>query len=299
MCYQQTGSSLNRRNAYSVSRKRATRCERYSIQQNASDAFSFGLKIQFVSVTTKRSFKSYLPAEHGAWFITLEPILLGMIVTPSWAGLYIGLAMYGILFLRQPLLKWKHQRRWSDILWMSGFVIVCFLSAIAISTWQIVLFLVPCVFFGTIALGLEMMGQRRSLLAEILATLSVGAAASMIGLGGKLSLQTSLLLWLIVLLRLLPTMLTVRMILRIKHQQPHHPVLSYVSHIIAVTTVSYLVWQTIVPMGVGFIIVLLSLRGIWLLVHPPLQANPKQIGVQEAVIAIASIFILGILLRSS
>ena len=33
-----------------------------------------------------------LPDEHGGWGLTAEPVLLGLLVAPSWAGLAIGAA---------------------------------------------------------------------------------------------------------------------------------------------------------------------------------------------------------------
>lgn len=44
-----------------------------------------------------------LPAEHGGWGLTLEPVLLGLVVAPSWAGLCIGLAALLTFLLRTPL----------------------------------------------------------------------------------------------------------------------------------------------------------------------------------------------------
>lgn len=33
-----------------------------------------------------------VPSEHGGWGLTFEPVLLGLIVAPSWAGVAIGVA---------------------------------------------------------------------------------------------------------------------------------------------------------------------------------------------------------------
>lgn len=44
-----------------------------------------------------------LPAEHGGWGLTLEPVLLGLLVAPSWAGLCIGVAALLTFLLRTPL----------------------------------------------------------------------------------------------------------------------------------------------------------------------------------------------------
>lgn len=56
-----------------------------------------------------------VPDEHGGWGLTLEPVLLGLLVAPSWAGLAVGLAAFVAFFVRTPLKvvlvdRWRH--RW-------------------------------------------------------------------------------------------------------------------------------------------------------------------------------------------
>ena len=42
------------------------------------------------------------PTEHGGWGLTLEPILLGMLVAPTWAGALLSLAVFIAFLARQP-----------------------------------------------------------------------------------------------------------------------------------------------------------------------------------------------------
>ncbi|HRO23471.1 MAG TPA: YwiC-like family protein, partial [Promineifilum sp.] len=45
--------------------------------------------------TRSVSFKSVaLPAEHGSWSLVSEPIVLGMLVAPTWAGLALVIAAF-------------------------------------------------------------------------------------------------------------------------------------------------------------------------------------------------------------
>lgn len=44
-----------------------------------------------------------VPAEHGGWGLTLEPVLLGLVITFSWSGLAIGLAAFVAFLVRTPL----------------------------------------------------------------------------------------------------------------------------------------------------------------------------------------------------
>jgi hypothetical protein len=44
-----------------------------------------------------------LPSEHGGWGLTLEPVLLGLLLARSWAGLAIGGAAFVAFLVRTPL----------------------------------------------------------------------------------------------------------------------------------------------------------------------------------------------------
>ncbi len=44
-----------------------------------------------------------MPTEHGGWGLTLEPVLLGLLIAWSWAGLTIGIAAFLAFLVRTPL----------------------------------------------------------------------------------------------------------------------------------------------------------------------------------------------------
>ena len=44
-----------------------------------------------------------LPKEHGSWSLAFEPVALGLLVAPSWAGGALALAAAAGFFLRRPL----------------------------------------------------------------------------------------------------------------------------------------------------------------------------------------------------
>ena len=56
-----------------------------------------------------------VPSEHGGWGLTFEPVLLGLIVAPSWAGVAIGVAAMLAFVARTPAKvvlvdSWRHRR---------------------------------------------------------------------------------------------------------------------------------------------------------------------------------------------
>lgn len=57
-----------------------------------------------------------LPAEHGGWGLTLEPVLLGLLVAPSWPGAALGVAALLAFLVRTPLklaLIDKRRNQWA------------------------------------------------------------------------------------------------------------------------------------------------------------------------------------------
>ena len=47
--------------------------------------------------------KIALPAEHGSWGFTLEPIALGLLSAPTWGGAGLAVAAFFVFLLRWPL----------------------------------------------------------------------------------------------------------------------------------------------------------------------------------------------------
>ena len=59
------------------------------------------------------SFKSVaLPAEHGSWSLVTEPILLGLLVAPSWAGAALAVTAFALFLFNRPFkVYWADRRR--------------------------------------------------------------------------------------------------------------------------------------------------------------------------------------------
>jgi hypothetical protein len=55
-----------------------------------------------VSPPASRASSVFLPREHGSWSLALEPLALGLLVVPSWAGGALGAAALAGFFARRP-----------------------------------------------------------------------------------------------------------------------------------------------------------------------------------------------------
>ena len=56
-----------------------------------------------------------IPDEHGGWGLTAEPVLLGLLVAPSWPGVLLAVAAFVAFMVRSPLKvvlvdRWRRRR---------------------------------------------------------------------------------------------------------------------------------------------------------------------------------------------
>jgi hypothetical protein len=68
-----------------------------------SEAAWRGMTVSSRPVPDVRLKSVALPAEHGGWGMLAEPIFLGLLVAPSWAGAGVGLVALGAFLARHPL----------------------------------------------------------------------------------------------------------------------------------------------------------------------------------------------------
>lgn len=130
-----------------------------------------------------------LPTEHGSWAFVGEPIILGLILAPTWSGLALCIAVFATFLLRQPLkiyLKDVRQHRrvprtviarqfiliYGAILIVAGGI---FLSSFPeLNILLPLLLAVPLFLTQFIA---DLRNRSRSLTAELASSLAVGAIA--------------------------------------------------------------------------------------------------------------------------
>jgi hypothetical protein len=84
-----------------------------------------------------------VPAEHGGWGLTLEPVLLGLLVARSWAGLSLGLAAFLAFLVRTPLklvLVDRFRERWLPRTAVAARIAACELmvlaALVAVAAWR-------------------------------------------------------------------------------------------------------------------------------------------------------------------
>lgn len=238
------------------------------------------------------SFRSVaLPAEHGGWAFLIEPMLLGLLLAPSWAGLALCFAAACAFLLHQPLKVVISDRRKGRVyartrlaqrfaLAYAGVGAAAFALAILSARgpfWLPVLASLP---FAGIQLAAETRGGSRSLTAELTGAVALAGTAPAVLLAAGQPFAPALAAWLLLVLRAVSSIVYVRARLRQIHGKPAH-IDAVVAVHIACVLVSGLLWLgeitnpfTLLAIG------LLLLRAIYGLTVSS-ETRAKIIGVQE------------------
>ena len=199
-----------------------------------------------------------IPPEHGSWGFLLEPIALGLLVAPSGYGALLGLSMFAVFFLHQPLkvmIKDRIKgRRPERTVWAERFTLGY--GAIALFTFGIVslnndsAFLMPLLLSAPLLMTqvvYDLRNMSRELVAEVTGASALGAIAPAIALLGGMEAATAWVLWPILLARTIPSILYIRARLRLQrgHAVPIVPV--WVIHGIGILSIAAFVWEGRAP----------------------------------------------------
>lgn len=167
-----------------------------------------------------------IPAEHGGWGFLLEPILLGLLVVPSWPGLYLAVAIVAAFLTRQPArLAWVDRRRGKRydrtvvaerfVLLYSAIALLGLGAAIRAAGLPPLLPLLAASPFLLVFLVHDVQRQSRAWPAELAGPVALAAAATSIAVAGGWAFPEALALWAVLAARAVPSVLYVRARLRL------------------------------------------------------------------------------------
>lgn len=237
-----------------------------------------------------------IPAEHGGWGFLLEPILLGLVLAPSMAGIGVCIAALAVFLLHQPIkIAVKDQMRgriYARTQLARRFVVIYsvialagFLLALATATgnfWLPVLAVAP---LALIQLFFEFRNEGRSAVAELFGALVLAAIAPAIILAVNGEMSVAFVAWLLMVLRAVPSILYVRTRLRLARGKATDTPVPLIAHGVGVVISVILVLSNlagaVVLVGTGG---LLARAVHGLLIAKPVPA--KIVGIQELVFGI-------------
>jgi len=168
-----------------------------------------------------------LPMEHGGWGFLIEPILLGLLIAPSWAGLALGISALGVFLLNQPakivIKDWQKgiyvpRTRWAVrfAALYAGTALLMVLIALALSLHTFWLPLLAASPFALFQLYAASQNRGREMLPELVGAVALGATAAAIVLAGGGTSVSAFVGWFILSLRSMPSILYVRARLRLE-----------------------------------------------------------------------------------
>jgi len=233
-----------------------------------------------------------LPVQHGGWGFVSEPVVLGLLVAPSVAGVLIGIAAFGAFLMHQPLkltvkdyLKRKRYARtvWAErfALLYGGIALAAFVLALTFTPHPFVLPLLLAIPFAAVQVWADTHNQGRETLSEVSGAVAFGAVASAIALSHGWELVPALALWGALAARSVTSVLYVRARLRLEYGKPAPLVGVAVAHGLgAVALAGLIVAGTLHGLSlVAF--ALLTVRAALGLSHWRKPAAAKTIGFRE------------------
>jgi len=231
-----------------------------------------------------------MPSEHGGWGLTLEPVLLGLMVSPSAAGAAIGGAAFVSFLARTPVklvLVDAWRRRWLPRTTLAaligGFEVAIIATLVVIATssagwhwWWPVLVAAPLV---AVELAFEARSRGRRLIPELCGAAGIETTAAAIVVAGGERDRLAIAAWLILVARSLAAVVHVRVqIVRLRRGSGDRR-LSDVFQLVGVAVAAVAV--AIEPMVIGGAIVMILIAAAHLAMVRQRPLPAKEIGMQQ------------------
>jgi len=233
-----------------------------------------------------------LPPEHGAWGLLLEPILAGLGVAWSWAGLLLGLGVLGGFLLRHPLKiitqdrgRGKHYARTAlaervalayTILAAGGL-----LGGLLLAGPEVLLPVPLAAPLAILLLISYVQNRGRDLGPQIAGVGALAGTATAVALAGGATTGTALALWAIMVGRSIPSILYIRARLRLEKGKPFALAPVAAANALAVGGVGALAVVGLVPALAVVALAILLVRALHGLSSRRRQARVQTLGFLE------------------
>lgn len=218
-----------------------------------------------------------LPAEKGSYSLVSEPLVLGLVAAPSWAGLALAVAAVGMFLFNRPLKVALADRRRGRsyertalarrfLLVYAAVVAAGFVVAFALGGWRpFVPLAVAAPLLGLFAVYDQRPG--RSWQAELAAPVAFAAIVAAIAVADGWAWTPALALWGFMVARAVPAVLFIRARLRLDKGRPAAPgegtPAVILSHVAALLAVAALVWAAWLPWTAVLAAAILLARAVW------------------------------------
>ena len=221
----------------------------------------------------KKPWKSVaLPASYGSWSLVSEPILLGLLVAPTWAGLLLALVGFFSFLIYQPLkiiLADRRRGRTYARTRLAAQFALLYLVLLTVSLLAAIglvgpLPLLPLAIAAPLMVIYVIYDQRpgRNWQSELIAPVAFSAISAAVALAAGWEYAPAFALWAVMAARAVPAVLYVRARLRLAKGQPVATAPAVVSHLLALVLIGALVWVGLVPWTAVLAFLILLFRAV-------------------------------------
>ncbi|MEP7115861.1 MAG: YwiC-like family protein [Ilumatobacteraceae bacterium] len=244
-----------------------------------------------------------MPSEHGGWGLTLEPVLLGLLVAWSAAGVALGVVAFTAFLLRTPAKlvavdvrrgRWLDRSRLALRIAIVETVVLAAAIAVAIvlAGWA---WLVPVLVAGplvAIELSFEIRSHGRRLVPELCGAIGIAAVAASIALAADRGTGLVVGVWLVLAARAVGAIPFVRVqIFRLRRGQG--PVwqsdLAQVAAV-AIATLAMVIDRRLIAGAAGVLLLALA-QSVWVR-QAPIPA--KRLGLRQMAVGVALVAVTAV-----
>jgi hypothetical protein len=240
-----------------------------------------------------------LPLEHGSWGFLLEPLVAGLAIAFSLGGVWIALLTIGAFLARQPLkvllidrLGMRvRERAEAALAFLAAYATVFVAGLIGTITsvgWRPLLPFACVLPFAVYQIYCDASRQSRQLVAELIGAVSISASIAAMALSVGRPWAVAVSLWLIFVLRLIPSILYVRNRLLLEKGKSYSTI-DTVAHVTALTVASILSSLSLAPALTVFAMLVLLWRAVAGLAPGRRKLRAVQIGVLVIVYGIVTV----------
>ena len=162
-----------------------------------------------------------IPDEHGGWGLTAEPVLLGLLVAPSWPGVLLAVAAFVAFMVRSPVKvvlvdRWRRRRlprtRLAARIATAELAVLLALatSTVVLAGWAWLAPVALALPLVGIELWFDMRSRSRRLLPEVCGAVGIASVAASIALAGGEGARLAAALWLLLAARVIAAIPFVR-----------------------------------------------------------------------------------------
>jgi len=222
-------------------------------------------------------------------------VALGLLVAPSLAGLFLGLAAACAFLARHPFKIVAGDRRRGRrfprtpaaeafLALYGALALASALAAVATApSFAFVLPLLAAAPLVAAQLFFDAKGRSRALAPELSGSAGLAAVATGIALAGGLAAAPAFALWALLAGRAVPSILYVRARLRLLHGEAPAKLPTTLAHAAALVLVSLLAWSGLAPPLAALAFLVLLARAARGLAAPRGEGSAKRVGVAEII----------------